>query len=285
MKKKMLTLLVIAGMTAGSASAQLQLPQPSPNASVKHTVGLTDITIEYASPAAKGRAIFGGLVPYGEMWRTGANAATTIEFSKDVSIKGNKVPKGKYSLLTIPAQNEFTVILNKDVSASVSSYKKEDDQVRFTVAPKACEHRERMTFMFTNFTDTQATIDLEWEKTRVSFQVDLETDTQALSNIDRELGRSWRTYNAAARYHLDNKKELETGMKYVDISIGLKDEWFNNWTKAQLYSAMNRQADAYKFALKAKEIGDKNPAGFWYKDLVEKAIADWKPAAGTKGKK
>ena len=145
MKKKMLTLLVIAGMTAGTAFAQLQLPQPSPNASVKHTVGLTDISIEYASPAAKGRTIFGGLVPYGELWRTGANAATTIEFSKDVSIKGNKVPKGKYSLLTIPAQNEFTVILNKDVNASVGSYKKEDDQLRFTVAPKACDHRERKT--------------------------------------------------------------------------------------------------------------------------------------------
>lgn len=285
MKKNFLLLLATSVMFASSVKAQLQLPQPSPTASVSQTVGLTTITIDYSSPGVKERKVFGGLVPYDEVWRTGANSATTINFSNDVTIGGTKVPKGKYSILSIPGATEFTLIINKDASVSVGSYKKEDDVVRVTTKPVSCEFRERMTFMFSNFSDQKTSIDLEWERTRVSFEVNVDTDIQAMSNIDRELGRAWRTYNSAARYLLDNKRELETALRYAEQSISLKEEWFNTWTKAQIMNAMNRQADAYRFALKAKEIGDKNPAGFFFKDQVEKAINDWKPAAGTKGKK
>lgn len=285
MKKNFLLLLAAPVMFASSAFAQLQLPQPSPTASVSQTVGLTTITIDYSSPGVKERKVFGGLVPYNEVWRTGANSATTITFSNDVTIGGTKVPKGKYSILSVPGAAEFTFIINKDIAVSVGSYKKEDDVVRVTAKPVSCEFRERMAFMFSNFSDQKTSVDLEWERTRVSFEVNVDTDNQAMSNIDRELGRAWRTYNAAARYLLDNKKELETALRYAEQSISLKEEWFNTWTKAQIMNAMSRQADAYRFALKAKEIGDKNPAGFFFKDQVEKAINDWKPAAGTKGKK
>jgi hypothetical protein len=287
--KKMFHQFLIAGgiaalTSATSVQAQLQLPQPSPSASVTQTVGLTDITIEYSSPGAKGRAIYGGLVPYGKVWRTGANASTKISFSKDVTINNTKVPKGKYAIVSIPGQNEFTFILTKDLSVNEGSYKQEDDVVRVVSKPQSIEMRERMTFLFSNFTDQKTNIDLEWEKTRVSFTVNVDTDAQAMENIKSELGRTWRLYNAAARYHLDNNKELEQGMAYADQSISLKEEWFNTWTKAQLYHAMNRQADAYKFAMKAKELGDKS-SSFFFKDQVEKAINDWKPAAGAKGKK
>ncbi|HMT29380.1 MAG TPA: DUF2911 domain-containing protein [Bacteroidia bacterium] len=288
MKKNLFTSFAVIALSITGiqhSSAQLQLPQPSPAASVTQTVGLTDITIEYSSPGVKGRSIFGGLVPYNQLWRTGANSATKISFSKDVTIEGNKVPKGKYSLFTIPMAGEFTIILNKDLNASADSYKKEEDQVRFNVKSKPSEMRERLTFMFSNFNDSQTTIDMEWEKTRVSFNVTLDTDAQAKENIDKELGKSWRTYNSAARYLLDNKKELETGMKYVDQSLSLKEDWFNSWTKAQLYSAMNNSAEAYKWAMKAKELGDKNPSGFFFKDQVDKAVVDWKPSSDKKGKK
>lgn len=285
MKKNFLLLLAAPVMFATSALAQLQLPQPSPAAGVSQTVGLTTITIDYSSPGVKDRKIFGGLVPYNEVWRTGANSATTITFSNDVTIGGTKVPKGKYSILSIPGAAEFTFIINNNASVSVGSYKKEDDIVRVATKPVSCEFRERMTFLFSNFNDQKTTVDMEWERTRVSFEVIVDTDVQAQANIDRELGRTWRTYNAAARYLLDNKKELETALRYADQSISLKEEWFNTWTKAQIMNAMNRQADAYRYALKAKEIGDKNPAGFFFKDQVEKAINDWRPAAGTKGKK
>lgn len=284
MTKKIFTIIALTFAGTQFSAAQLQLPQPSPAASVTQTVGLTDITIEYSSPGVKGRTVYGGLVPYNQVWRTGANAATKISFSKDVTIEGNKVPKGKYSIFTIPSATEFTVILNKDLNASADSYKKEDDQLRVVAKTKPCEFRERLAFMFSNFTDSQTSIDFEWDKTRVSFNVNVDTDAQAAENIDKELGRTWRTYNSAARYHLDNKKDLETGMKYADQSISLKEDWFNTWTKAQLYSAMNKPADAYKYAMKAKELGDKS-SSFFYKDQVEKALVDWKPSTDKKGKK
>jgi Protein of unknown function (DUF2911) len=285
MFKKIITLFAVAAVSIASSQAQLQLPAPSPAASVKQTAGLTEITIDYSSPGVKGRTVFGDLVPYNQIWRTGANGATTINFSKDVTIEGTKVAQGKYSIFTIPGASEFVMILNKDVTASADSYKKEDDVVRINVKPRACEFRERLAFMFSNFSDNQLTVDMEWEKTRVSFTVNLDTDTQAKGNIDRELGRTWRTYNSAARYYLDNNKELETGLKYADQSISLKDEWFNNWSKAQILAAMNNKSEAYKFALKAKELGDKNVDGFFYKTQVEKAIVDWKSATPVKGKK
>ena len=283
MKIKSLLIAALV-LTGGSSFAQLQLPQPSPAASLTQTMGLTDISIEYASPGAKGRSIFGGLVPYNELWRTGANAATKISFSRDVTIMGNKIPKGKYSLLSIPGQSEFAIILNKDVNASVDSYKKEEDQVRFMVKPAPCEFRERMIFYFSDFSDSKGMIVMEWERTRLAIPVMLDTEAQALDNISKELGKTWRVYNSAARYHLDNNKELEKGMTYVDQSIALKSDWFNHWTKAQIYAAMKNMTEAYRFALKAKELGDQ-ASNFWYKDDVEKALVDWKPNAGTKGRK
>ena len=284
MKNKFIALLTIFGFSYTAAQAQLQLPQPSPPSAVTQTVGLTEIKIDYSSPGVKGRTIFGGLVPYDKVWRTGANASTKITFSQDVTIEGNKVPKGTYALLTMPAQGEFTVMLSKDENASENSYKQEDEQLRFKAKTTACEPRERLTFFFSNYTDSQTTINLEWEKTRMSFNVMVDTDAQAKGNLDRELGRTWRMYNSAARYLLDNNKELETAMKYADQSIALKEEWFNTWTKAQIYNAMNNKTEAYRNALKAKELGDKS-SNFFFKDNVEKALVDWKPNAGTKGKK
>src|SRR5688572_4783798 len=288
MKKKITSVLACIGLLAtinNPASAQLQLPAPSPAAKVTQTAGLTEMTIEYSSPGVKGRKIFGELVPFNKIWRTGANSATKITFSKDVTIEGIKVPKGTYALLTIPKEGSFTVLLSKNTDVSAEEYKTEDEVCRIEAKTKAIELRERMTFIFSNFNDQQTTIDLEWERTRASFNVTLGTDAQAKENIDKEIGRTWRTYNSAARYHLDNKKDLESGMKYVDQSISLKEEWFNVWTKAQLYNAMNNNTEAYRYALKAKELGDKAGDGFFFKDNVEKALIDWKPDAGIKGKK
>ncbi|MBK6640022.1 MAG: DUF2911 domain-containing protein [Bacteroidetes bacterium] len=186
MKKKFQSILMAAAITLGTgvtAIAQLQLPAPSPAAMVMQTAGLTEVTIEYSSPGVKGRSIFGSLVPYNELWRTGANSATKINFSKDVTIEGNKIPKGKYSLFTIPGATEFTVILNKDLTASVDTYKKEEDVVRFMVKVKAIESRERLTFLFSNSSDSQTTVDMEWDKVRVSFNVMVDTDAQAKRKI------------------------------------------------------------------------------------------------------
>ncbi len=254
--------------------AQLALPAPSPKASVMQTVGLTDITIEYSSPGVKGRTIFGDLVPYDKIWRTGANAATKITFSKDVTISGTKVAKGSYSVFTIPGKTEWTVILNKNASASADEYKKEEDAIRIMAKPEIAPMRERLVFQIVDFDDSKATVSLEWEKLRVSFALNLATDEQAIENIKSSLGGTWRTYNSAARYMMD-KKDYETAMKYANQSLQLSDEWFNNWTKANILSKMNKNKEAYELATKTKTLGDKNPEGFFFKDQVEKALAEW----------
>ena len=276
MKKQLLFLAVAASNFFAASAQQLQLPAPSPKAQVMQTVGLTDITIDYSSPGVKGRKIWGELVPYDKLWRAGANAATKVTFSKDVTIEGKKVAAGSYSLFIIPSMNaEWTIILNSNATASTDEYSQEKDIVRIKTKPMTVENKERLAWYFVDFTTGSATIAMEWEKVRVSFNVSLDTETQALDNIKNTLGGSWRNYNSAARYMME-KKDLEKATAYVDQSLALSSEWFNNWTKAQILAEKKMYKEALVYAQKAKELGDKNPDGFFFKDQVEKALVDWK---------
>jgi hypothetical protein len=155
-------------------------PKPSPPAKITQQVGLTDITVEYSSPAVKKRKVFSELVPAGKMWRTGANSSTKLTFSKDVTVGGKPVPAGTYALLTIPGK-PWTVVLNKDttIGGNMDKYKESEDVARFTVAPKTIPSRERLTFIFSDFTDTTANLDLEWEKVRVSIPITVSAEASA----------------------------------------------------------------------------------------------------------
>lgn len=272
-------------LLAGNALAQLQLPAPSPKAQVMQTVGLTEITIDYSCPGVKGRTVWGDLVPYDKLWRAGANAATKITFSKDVVIEGVNVAKGSYSIFMIPANNAaWTIILNKDASASTDSYKQESDVVRIKSFPGNVSKRERLSYAFSNFSDDQVSVDMEWDNVRVSFSVKTDTEKQAQENIKGLAGSTWRNYANAARFQME-KKNLDEALKLVNTSLSVADEWYNNWIKAQIMAEMKDHKNAYALAQKAKELGDKNPAGFFYKEQVEKALADWKPLAEAGGKK
>jgi hypothetical protein len=146
----------------------------SPNASVSQTIGLTDVAITYCRPGVKGRVIWGELVPYDKVWRTGANEATTISFSNDVLIEGQKLPKGKYSLHTIPTATTWTVIFNKVADQWGSySYKQEEDALRVTVTPRDGDFQERMLFTFDKLTDNSAEIVLSWEKLQVPIKIEI----------------------------------------------------------------------------------------------------------------
>lgn len=286
MKKSLLKAAIVAfaSMQMFAASAQLQLPQPSAKAQVMQTVGLTEITIDYSSPSVKGRNIWGELVPFDKVWRAGANAATKITFSKDVIIEGTNVAKGTYSIFMIPSKAEWTVIINKDVNASTDQYKQENDVVRVKAAPSAISSRERLAYQVTDFTDESATVSMEWEKVRVAFRVSCGTGKQAVENIDKTLSSTWMQYNNAARYYYDIK-DYNKALEYVNQSIALSNQWFNNWVKAQILAGKGMNKEAYEFAAKAKELGDKNPSGFFFKDQVEKALVDWKQYAAPAKKK
>lgn len=154
------------------SSAQI-LPRPSQAASVYQKVGTTDVSITYSRPGVKGRKIWGGLVPYNKIWRTGANAATTIEFSTEIMVEGNKIPAGKYALFTIPTENNWTFIINKNWEQNgTSEYDEAEDVVRFTVSPQQVNHsHEWMMFLLTAESKNSAKVNLVWEKLRVSFSI------------------------------------------------------------------------------------------------------------------
>lgn len=287
MKKSFLTLSLVAAAFLAqttNVSAQLQLPQPSPKAKLIQTTGLTDITIEYSSPAVKGRTIWGDLVPYNEIWRAGANKATSVNFSKDVTIGDKEVKAGSYSLFYIPGKEEWTIILNKNTELwGVDGYKQEEDVVRVMAKPEVISNRERMTFIVSNYTDDVANIDLEWEKVRISLPIKLATAKQAVSNINSSLGGTWRTYASAARYMYETPKDYDAALKYIDQSLALTQDWYNTWFKAKILAAKGMNKEAQALAVKAKELGDKNPDNFFYKNDVEAAIKEW-AAAPTKKK-
>ena len=301
MKKNLfkITLVLLALIPLKHASAQLLLPAPSPKAMVMQTVGLTEITIDYSSPAVNGRTIWGDLVPYDKPWRAGANSATKITFSKDVTIGTTAVPKGSYSILIIPSKTDWTIILNKDASVSAEEYKQEMDMVRIMATPMMdpicvmtaagagtpiMRSTERLTYYFSDFNNEMGTINMVWEKYRVSFTVKVGTDKQAAENIDKAVNGAWGIYNNSARYYFD-KKEYDKALEYANQSIAISDQWFNNWVKAQILAAKGMNEDAYFHASKAKELGDKNPKGFFFKDQVEKSLVDWAAYAPKPKKK
>ncbi len=278
-----LRLIAAAAMLAlaGTATAQPgapELPQPSPKARVEQRVGLTDFAVAYFSPGVKGRTIFGELVPYGELWRTGANAATTFTASEDFTFGGTKVPAGSYALYTIPGEASWTVILNRNPGASgTRGYSEANDVARVTVTPAQVPQRERMTFLFAGTTDDATRLDLEWDTVRVSVPITVDTAAQARANIDRALADAWRPHFASARYLLDTGGDLTQALGYVDTSIAIKPTWWNNWVKAQILAKQGQRAAAVQSAEEAQRLGagDEVFEGF-FKQPVADAIATWK---------
>jgi hypothetical protein len=268
---------VVVTLTALPASAQLQLPAPSPAAKVSQDVGLTQISVEYSSPAVKGRKVWGELVPLDQVWRTGANMATKITFSRDVTFGGKPVPAGAYSIVTVPTQKEWTVVLNKELGlfGGGKTYDAKDDVARVSVTPAEIPNRERLTFLFSNTTDDQTSLDLEWEKLRISVPIKTDTATHAQANIQAAVNGSWRSLANAARYVAETSKDYNTALGYADDSLAIQSHWYNNWIKADVLARSGKFAEARKFAQTAHDLGQKDP-NFFFKAQVEKALQDWK---------
>jgi hypothetical protein len=238
-------------LAAGAALAQqLDLPRPSPNASVSQTVGVTEITIKYSRPGVKNREIWGKLVPYGEVWRTGANENTTIKFSTPVKVEGHELPAGTYGLQTIPTATEWTVIFSKDANEwGAFSYKQADDALRIQAKPQPAELRERMAFDFDDVTDTATKVVLHWEKLKVPFTVDVDTP-KLVSAKAKEVVR-WQTSYQAANYCIQNDTCLDDASRWLDASIALDSNFANLRAKAMLLAKQNDGRGAAMYAEKA----------------------------------
>lgn len=275
MKRIIFPLFALVLASTGVASAQqLMLPQPSPHAVVVQTVGVTDVTIDYSSPGLKGRKPFGTLVPYGQLWRAGANASTKLTFSTDVIIADKPLAAGTYSLFFIPTAKTWTVVINKNKDAQNNNYDEKQDALRFEVKTEKAPKRERLTYIFSNTSETDARIDMEWDEIRVSIPVKTDTAKLAAGGIDSHVGGAWRPLANAARYYNDAKDPAKA-MELINASIAVKETWFNVWIKAQFLANAGNFKDAYPLAQKAHDLGTKDTFFFWKAD-VEKALAEWK---------
>jgi hypothetical protein len=288
MKKTSIALFL--ALTSGMAFSQLELPVPSPKAKVEQRVGLTDVVIEYSRPAVAGRKIWGGLVPMDKVWRTGANSATGISFSKDVEIAGKPIKAGDYALFTIPSENEWTIIINSNEGQKGSTdYKESLDIHRFKVkAEKAPAFKERLEFIIEPLNDNEGKVTLTWENVMVAFKFSTNSVKNAEANLaafERKAGGLWYDLAQAARYSNANGLNADKALVWIDQSISLKEHFFNRWVKAQILAKKGDNAGAYQFAAEAKAWGEKNPSGFYeaYKAEIEKAVNDW-AAFAPKGK-
>jgi hypothetical protein len=268
-----------AAVAASPALAQtVEVPAPSAKAKVEQRVGITDFSVEYSSPAVRGRKIWGGLLPYDKLWRTGANASTKLTASRDFTFGETVVPKGTYSVLSIPGASSWTVILNKNLElGGTDGYEEKDDVARVTVKPETTGPRERMTFLFSDTTDSTSRLDLEWADLRVSVPIKVDTQAQVLAGINTTLADAWRPYYQAGRYLVENGGNLDTAIGYLDSSIGIKSTWSNNWWRAQALAKKGKTADAIAAGEKALQIGSGDSTfEQFFKADVQKAVDGWK---------
>ena len=246
------TVLIATCFSSTRSNAQsvvLDLPRDSQHAKVIQRVGITDITINYHRPLVKGRKVWGGLVPYGEVWRAGANENTTIEFTDPVTIEGKPLAKGIYGLHMIPTENEWTIIFSKTASAWGSfSYNQSEDALRVTVKPHPAEMEEALAYEVDNVTPNSATVILRWEKTAVPFKIDVNTNEIVAQNLHAQLRGlaqyTWDGWDDAANYFLANKYNLEEALKDEDRSIAVEERYDNLMTKSRILDAMNHKDDA-----------------------------------------
>ena len=273
----LLTLTLFTGAALAQPAPALDLPRPSPKGSATQTVGTTEISVSYSSPAVKGRKIWGEVVPFDQVWRAGANECTKVTFSTPVSIEGKPVAAGAYCIFLLPAKTGWTFILSKNSEQGGTDYKQSEDALRVPATASTIPLRERLAFAILDFDDEKGTLAMEWETQRVAVKFTTGTRDRALAQIRNLKGDDWRPYNAAARYLYVAGIEPALAMQLVDRSIKLKEHWNNVWTRAQLLHAAGKNSEALAAAQRAQTLGKAVPKDeFFASDDVAKALVSWK---------
>jgi hypothetical protein len=270
-----LSMVLIFILSLSTFGQQLKTPRPSPDATVIQFVGVTEVKIDYSSPGVKGRKVWGELVPFGEIWRTGANEATTITFSDAVKINGNELPAGTYAIHTIPNENEWEFIFSKDTKVDGSStFNKDNEVLRVKAKPEEHHFMERMTFLFTDVTDNSASVNLLWDKLNVSFNIETNTKELFLSKAREQL--SWSPTFQAAQYCLTNNTNLEEAYKWIEASCLINEVYWNTRVKAQIQNKLGMKNESIATMEKAIALGSKMEEAPFDYDNMKKMLEDWK---------
>ena len=251
-----------------------KVPAASPGAMVKQTFGLTDISVDYSSPGVKGRNVWGDVVPYDKVWRTGANHATVIDFSTNVKVGDSMLMAGKYAFFAIPGKDMWTLILNKEWDQwGAFGYDKSKDAVRIMVKPSmTMDSKERLSYYLDQLSDSTCMVTMRWEKVIVSFTVKAPTLKIMQGGFDGLMG----SYASAANYYVDNKLDLNKAEQYAKMAMDMKNSFYTNYIMGKVLLAKGDSKKALEYAMNSKKMGEAVNDDFYgeFKGRIAKLIAD-----------
>ncbi len=257
------------------------MPRPSPKASISQTIGVTKIDVNYSRPKTKGRVVFGALVPYKTVWRTGANESTNITFEHDVVFGGKKIKAGTYALLSIPNEELWTIILNTDHNQfGAYNYAQNKDAIRIAVKAETSSFFEMFTIMFSEVELSSGILELRWENTLVKIPIQVDTNTITIKEFEKAskaISAYWYTFSAAGHYYHQIKKDDTKAIEYLDKAIGLKAPNPAPWMlKSQILAKAGHYKEAIEVAKEALEVSKSNPEFHFEIEENEAAIKRWK---------
>lgn len=273
--KKFLIICLVA--ISSTTIAQLKTPAPSPTQTLKQDFGVSSVELVYSRPGMKGRKIFGDLVPWNQVWRTGANSATRIKFNDDVVFGGQALKAGEYALYTVPGENEWEIIINKGSANWGTDYKQPDDILRVKVKPmKLNETVETFTMQFGNVKPTSADLQIMWDKTAVEIPFTTDIDKKVMAQIDNLVNKDNRPYFQSAMYYMDNGKDMNQALIWFDKAIEQNPTgFFIYYQKANALAKVGKKEEAKAMAQKSMQLAreQKNDD---YVRLNEKLLATLK---------
>lgn len=262
MRKQLSTLLLMTAVISHSFAQDMKLPALSPKSTIHQEFSTSFIEINYSRPSARGRNVFGDIINYGQVWRTGANAATTITFGEDVIIADKTVKAGKYSLYTIPGKDQWEVIINENTGNwGAAGYDTEDDVVRLIVKTRSLKDAvQTFTINIENITFNSCAIELSWDKTKVAIPVKVNNEERIAAFIEKGVNQPAVPYNHAAGYYFETGKNLDKALEYVNKSIEQNPKAFYLYhQKALIAQKMGNKEVALQAALKSIELSKGTP--------------------------
>lgn len=263
-----------------SSAQGLYIPQPSPKAAIEQTIGVCSVRLEYSRPSARDREIFGELVPHGEVWRAGANAATVLATDQDIQFGCRLLPAGRYALMMIPTAESWIIIVNSEWEQwGAFNYDPSEDVFRFTVDPIESGHTEMCTYAFERVDKTSALLILEWSTVRIEMPIAVDTRAQTIANIESMTGKmrsEWYTFSNAANYYFYELNRVEEAIEYVNVAIALDAPNPSPWMlKSQILASLERYEEAIALAEEAIEISKRTDHAFEIGEN-ERQIKKWR---------
>ncbi len=253
---KRLLLCAAIGFAFSSNAQQLRTPAASPTQTVKQDFGISSVELIYSRPGIKGRQIFGDLVPWGKVWRTGANSATRLKFNDDVMFGGQPLKAGEYAIYTVPNQNEWEIIVNKGSANWGTDYKQADDIMRVKVRSQALAAPvETFTMQFENIKPSAMDLAIMWDKTAVRVPITTDIDKKIMGQIDQMMNKDNRPYFAAAVYYLENGKDLNQALNWFDKAVEMNpNAYWMHYQRANALAKLGKKDEARKAATKSMEL-------------------------------